>query len=86
MYLNSISTQLESDDWLIDPDTSFHVTTHREWFCEYESYDGGDIFLGDDSSYKIIGRGRVKVRFRDGRVKTLPGVFIFQVWLGTYYL
>ena len=50
------------------------MTPHTEWFCEYESYDGGDVFLGDDSSYKIIGHGRVKVRFRDGRVKTLPGV------------
>eukprot|EP01018_Ginkgo_biloba_P040842 Gb_22840 [translate_table: standard] len=49
------------------------MTPHREWFCEYESYDGGDVFLGDDYSYKIIGHGRVKVRFRDGRVKTLPG-------------
>ena len=50
------------------------MTPHKEWFCEYESYDGGDVFLGDDSSYKIIGRGRVKVRFKDSRVKTLPGV------------
>jgi len=51
------------------------MTPHREWFYEYESYDGGDVFLGYDSSYKIIRHGRVKVRFRDGRVKTLPGVF-----------
>jgi len=50
------------------------MNPHREWFYEYESYDGGDAFLGDGSSYKIIGHGRVKVRFRDGRVKTLPGV------------
>eukprot|EP01018_Ginkgo_biloba_P039198 Gb_33206 [translate_table: standard] len=69
VYLASSSTHSCHDARLID----FHMTPHREWFCEYESYDGGDIFLGGDSSYKIIGRGRVKVRFRDGRVKTLPG-------------
>ena len=74
VYLASSSTHSCHDAWLIDSGASFHMTPHREWFCEYESYDGGDVFLGDDSSYKIIGRGRVKVRFRDGRVKTLPGV------------
>ena len=74
VYLVSSSTHSCHDAWLIDSGASFHMTSHREWFCEYESYDGGDVFLGDDSSYKIIGRGRVKVRFRDGRVKTLPGV------------
>eukprot|EP01018_Ginkgo_biloba_P017254 Gb_27787 [translate_table: standard] len=74
VYLASSSTHSCHDTWLIDSSASFHMTLHREWFCEYESYDGGDVFLGDDSSYKIIGRGRVKVRFRDGGVKTLPGV------------
>ena len=74
VYLASSSTHSCHDAWLIDSSYYFHMTPHREWFCEYESYDGGDIFLGDDSSYKIIRRGRVKVRFRDGRVKTLPSV------------
>jgi hypothetical protein len=37
------------------------MTLHREWFCEYERYDGGDVFLGDESTTKIIGRGKVQV-------------------------
>lgn len=74
VYLESLSTHSCHDAWLINFGASFHMTPHREWFYEYESYDGGDIFLGDDSSYKIIRHGRVKVRFRDGRVKNLPGV------------
>jgi hypothetical protein len=43
------------------------MTPHREWFSEYEKYDGGDVFLGDDSTAKILGRGRVKLLLKDGR-------------------
>jgi hypothetical protein len=50
------------------------MTPHREWFFEYEKYDGGDVFLGDDSITKIMGRGRVKLMLKDGWIRTLPGV------------
>jgi hypothetical protein len=46
------------------------MTPHREWFSEYEKYDGGDVFLGDDSTAKILGRGRVKLLLKDGRIRT----------------
>eukprot|EP00253_Pinus_taeda_P036196 PITA_36196 len=42
--------------------------------CEYEKYDGGDVFLGDDRKARIIGRGKVKLKLQGGRVRTLPGV------------
>jgi hypothetical protein len=50
------------------------MTPRREWFCEYERYDGGNVFLGDDSTTIIIGRGKFKLRLIDGRIRTLPGV------------
>jgi hypothetical protein len=50
------------------------MTPHREWFSEYEKYDGGDVFLGDYSTAKILGRGRVKLLLKYGRIRTLPGV------------
>jgi hypothetical protein len=53
---------------------SYHMTPHKEWFYEYEKYDGGDVFLGDDSTAKILGRGNVKSLLKDGRIRTLPGV------------
>jgi hypothetical protein len=30
------------------------MTPHREWFYEYERYDGGNVFLGDESTTIII--------------------------------
>ena len=69
----STSTHSCYDAWLIDSGASFHMTPHREWFPEYEKYNG-NIFLGDDSPKKIMGRGRVKLLLNYGRIRTLPGV------------
>eukprot|EP00253_Pinus_taeda_P035892 PITA_35892 len=74
VYLASSSTHVDHEAWLIDSGASFHFTPHREWFCEYEQYDGGDVFLGDDRKARIIGRGKVKLKLQGGRVRTLPGV------------
>ena len=32
------------------------------------------MYLGDYSPSSIIGRGRVKLKLKDGRIRTLPGV------------
>jgi hypothetical protein len=57
VYLESTSTQSDQDVWLIDSGASYHMTQHKEWLCEYERYDGGDLFLGDNSITIIFGRG-----------------------------
>jgi hypothetical protein len=59
VYLVSTNTQLDQDVWLIDSGASYHMTPHKEWFYEYEQYDGGDVFLGDDSTTRIVRWGRV---------------------------
>jgi hypothetical protein len=74
VYLASSSTHAYHEAWLVESGESFHMNPHREWFCEYERYDEGNVFLGDDSTTRIIGRGKVKLRFIDGRIRTLPGV------------
>jgi hypothetical protein len=74
VYLAYTSTHVECGVWLIYLGVSYHMTLHREWFCEYEKYDGGDVFLGDDSTTKIMGHGRVKLLLKYGRIRTLPGV------------
>jgi hypothetical protein len=71
VYMESTSTHADRDVWLIDSGVSYHMTPHREWFSEYEKYDGGDVFLGDDSTTKILGRGRVKLLLKDERIRTL---------------
>jgi hypothetical protein len=43
VYLASSSTHAYHEAWLVDLGASFHMTTHKEWFYEYERYDGGDV-------------------------------------------
>jgi hypothetical protein len=59
VYLASTSTQSNQDVWLIDSRSSYNMTRNTTWFYEYEQYEGGDMFLGDDSTTKIVKRGRV---------------------------
>ena len=70
----SSSTHVDHDAWLIDSGASFHFTPHREWFCEYEKYDGGDVFIGDDRKTRIVGCRKVKLKFQCGRVRKLSSV------------
>jgi len=74
VYLASLGTHVDHEAWLIDSGASFHFTPHRESFCEYEKYDGGDVFSGDDRKARIICRRKVKLKLQGGRVRTLPGV------------
>ena len=74
VYLASSSTHVDHEAWLINSGASFHFTPHREWFCEYEKYDGGDVFLGDDRKARIVHHGKVKLKLQGGRIITLLGV------------
>ena len=73
-FSSSSSTNVYHEAWLIDSGASFHFTPHREWFCEYEKYDGGDLFLGSDRKDKILGCGKFKLKLQGGRIRTLPSV------------
>jgi hypothetical protein len=79
VYLASSRTHVDHEAWLVESGASFHMTPHREWFYKYERYDGGNVFLGDDSTTKIIGPGKFKLRLIYGRIRTLPGVLHIPV-------
>ena len=53
-FASSSNTHVDHESWLIELGASFHFTPHREWFYEYEKYDGGDVFLGDDRKHRIF--------------------------------
>jgi len=74
VYLASSSTHVDHEACLIELGASFNFNAHREWFCKYEKYGGGDVFLGDDKKARIIGCGKVKLKLQGGRVRTLLGV------------
>jgi hypothetical protein len=75
VYLALANIQSDHDVWLFESGASFYMTPHREyWFYEYERYEGGDVFLGDNSTTKIVRQGRFQLIMQYGRCSVLPGV------------
>jgi hypothetical protein len=75
VYLASSSTLVEHDVWMINSSSYFQMNTHRELFSEHEKYNGGDVFLGDDSTSRITGHGKDKLLLKDGRIRTFYRFF-----------
>jgi hypothetical protein len=61
VYLALTSTQFDQYVWFIELGSSYHMKPHREWLCKYEQYEGGEVFLGDESTTKIVERGIVRL-------------------------
>jgi hypothetical protein len=74
VYFDSSRTHVDNEAWLVELGASFHMTPHKEWFYEYKRYDGGNVFLGHDSTTRIIGQRKIKLRLIYGRIRTLLGV------------
>ena len=53
------------DSWVVDSRDSFHATPHRKDFLDYVQGDIGQVHLGDDAPYKIVGMGKVKIKKRE---------------------
>ena len=68
----SICAYPDRDSWLIDFYVLYHMTTRREWLCEYEKYDGDNVLLADDSPIRIAMRCKVQLKLKYGRIGTLP--------------
>jgi predicted nucleic acid-binding protein len=60
--------------WILDSGASFHATSNREYFLNYENGNFGKVYLGDDESCDIIGRGDVQISMPDGRQLRLQRV------------
>ncbi|GLJ33476.1 hypothetical protein SUGI_0673510 [Cryptomeria japonica] len=50
------------------------MTANRDCFSEYEEFNRGRVYLVNDSHLYIVGRGKVRIRFSDGRIKKINGV------------
>jgi hypothetical protein len=55
-----------SESWVVDSRASFHATPHRKHFLDYVQGGFGQVHLGDDKPYKIVGMGKVKIKQQNG--------------------
>jgi hypothetical protein len=71
----SVSNSVRSTEaWMLDSASSFHATHKREWFTSYKSGNFGSAYLGDDTGYRAIGVGDIKIKAQGGVEQVLRGV------------
>ena len=57
-----ISFENVTNSWVLDSRASFHATPYKKYFHDYVQGDSGQVCLGDDKPYKIVGMGKVLVK------------------------
>nr|CAD1835506.1 unnamed protein product [Ananas comosus var. bracteatus] len=61
--------------WILDSGASFHMTPYREWFHTYKLWDGGVIYLGDNTVCPVVGVRDVRIKMFDGVILTVSNVW-----------
>ncbi|GKC46082.1 retrovirus-related pol polyprotein from transposon TNT 1-94 [Tanacetum coccineum] len=54
--------------WIVDFACSYHMSPNRDWFVTNEEFDGGYVFMGNDSPCKVVGIGTIRIKMHDGVV------------------
>nr|GEX11968.1 copia LTR rider [Tanacetum cinerariifolium] len=48
--------------------------TNKDWFMTYEEFNGGYVFMGNDSPCNVVGIGTIQIKMHDRVVTTLTDV------------
>ncbi|GJV01401.1 hypothetical protein Tco_1334970 [Tanacetum coccineum] len=57
-------------DWIMDSGGSYHITCKRDYLFDFETYDGGNIFLSDGRECHALTRKTLKGRKQLGEYQT----------------
>ncbi|GKA32116.1 retrovirus-related pol polyprotein from transposon TNT 1-94, partial [Tanacetum coccineum] len=60
--------------WIMDYACFFNISPNQDWFVTYEEFNGGHVFMGNDSPCKVVGIGTIRINMHDGVVRTLTDV------------
>ena len=67
------SLESKEESWVLDSGASFHATSQKEFFKNYVPGNLGKVYLGNDQSCEIVGKGAVQVKL-NGSVWELKNV------------
>ncbi|GFZ17267.1 hypothetical protein Acr_26g0005370 [Actinidia rufa] len=60
-------------DWVLDSGSAYHLCRDREVFSTYAACEGR-IWMANNTSSRVVGRGSVRFRMADGRSVTLTEI------------
>nr|GEW09260.1 retrovirus-related Pol polyprotein from transposon TNT 1-94 [Tanacetum cinerariifolium] len=67
VYL-AIGTEKSKDELIVDSSCTFHMIPHQSWFTTYESFNGGNVYMGNHFICPVIGKDNIRVKMHDGGV------------------
>ena len=53
-------------EWILDSGCSYHMCPNREMFLDFKEFNGGVVYMGNDSTYNMTGIGLIQIKMFDG--------------------
>ena len=73
-----------SDKWYFDSGATQHMMPHLEWFVSYtKKFTKVKVYLGDNSSHDIEGRGTVMITVHSGEARTIENVLHIPTFINS---
>ena len=61
-------------EWILDSGCSYHMRPNIEMFLDFKEFNGGVVYMGNDSICKMMGIGSVQIKMFDGVIRKLKDV------------
>jgi hypothetical protein len=63
-----------SEGWIMDSASTFHICPNKEWFSSLNLINGGVVLMGNDIACKTKGIGKIHLKLHDGLARVLEEV------------
>ena len=56
----------QTSEYILDSGCSYHMCPNREMFLDFKKFNGGVVYMGNDTTCKMMGIGSVQIKMFDG--------------------
>ncbi|KAH9718762.1 hypothetical protein KPL71_022343 [Citrus sinensis] len=60
--------------WILDSGCSYHMCPDQNFFTTYNAFNGGEVLMGNNTMYKVVGLGTIRFKMFDGMIRELRDV------------
>ena len=64
----------QTSEWILDSGCSYHMCPNKEMFLDFKEFNGGVVYMSNDSTCKMMGVGSVQIKMFDGVIQKLNDV------------
>ena len=65
---------IQTSEWILDSGCSYHMCSNREMSLDFKEFNGGVVYMGNDSTCKMMGIDSVQIKVFDGVVQKINDV------------